>query len=94
VRVVLTSLALTDLDEVERFVARDGPAAAIDTVLRLLAAIELLALHPEAGRPGRVPGTRELVVTSTPYGMPYRVRDNAVEVLRVLHGRRRWPERL
>ncbi len=92
-RLVLTTLALADLDEFERYIARDDPAAAIDTVLRLLAAAELLARHPEAGRAGRVPGTRELVVTSTPYVMPYRVRDNMVEVLRVLHGRRRGPTR-
>ena len=93
-RVVLSNLALADLDEVERYMARDDPGAAIDTVLRLLAAAEILARHPEAGRPGRVPGTRELVVNSTPHVMPYRVRDNLVEVLRVLHGRRRWPAHL
>ncbi len=90
-RVVLSNLALADLDEVERHIARDDPGATIDTVRRLLAAAELLARHPEAGRSGRIPGTRELVVHSTPYVTPYRVRDNLVEVLRALHGRRRWP---
>jgi toxin ParE1/3/4 len=44
------------------------------------------------GRPGRVPGTRELVVSDTPFILPYRVRDSAVEILAVFHGARQWPE--
>jgi toxin ParE1/3/4 len=47
---------------------------------------------PEIGRAGRVPGMRELVVSGTPYIAPYRVRDDAVEIIAVLHGARRWPE--
>ncbi len=43
------------------------------------------------GRAGRVPGTRELVISGTPYIVPYRVRGGAVEVLRVFHAARRWP---
>ena len=46
------------------------------------------------GRPGRVPGTREHMVTGTPYLLPYRVRDGVVEVLRVFHAARKWPEEL
>jgi len=42
---------------------------------------------------GRVPGTRELVVTGTPYIVAYRVRDETVEILRVFHAARKWPER-
>jgi toxin ParE1/3/4 len=45
------------------------------------------------GRPGRVTGTRELVVDGTPYILPYRVRNRVVQILRVLHGARRWPQR-
>ncbi|HET6521471.1 MAG TPA: type II toxin-antitoxin system RelE/ParE family toxin, partial [Geminicoccaceae bacterium] len=52
-----------------------------------------LAQHPESGRPGRVPGTRELVVSGTPYIVPYRVQGNTVQILRVLHGARKWPTR-
>ena len=54
-------------------------------------AVELLATHPASGRIGRVPGTRELVITGTPYIVPYRVRGDAVEILRVFHGARKWP---
>ena len=50
-----------------------------------------LTENPELGRPGRVPGTRELVVLHTPYIIPYRVREDVVEILRIFHGARRWP---
>jgi toxin ParE1/3/4 len=48
---------------------------------------------PNIGRPGRVPGTRELVVSGTPFVTVYRVESNVLWVLRVLHGARRWPDR-
>lgn len=48
--------------------------------------------HSDLGRPGRISGTRELVVTKFPYILPYRVRNNAVEILRVFHTARKWPE--
>jgi toxin ParE1/3/4 len=46
------------------------------------------------GRPGRVPGTREFVIARTPYVVPYRVRGDAIEILRVYHGARLWPAAL
>jgi toxin ParE1/3/4 len=53
-----------------------------------------LAENPHIGRPGRVPGTREFVIDKTPYIVPYRVKDNALQILRIYHGARRWPESL
>lgn len=55
---------------------------------------ERLSNFPSMGRPGRVSGARELVVSGTPYIIPYRVRDEEVEILRVFHGARKWPRRL
>lgn len=43
--------------------------------------------------PGRVPGTRELIEHKTRYIVPYRVRGETVEILRVFHTSRRLPER-
>ena len=54
-------------------------------------AVEILKRFPASGRPGRVAGTRELVVSRTPYIVPYRVRDDTVELLLVLHAARKWP---
>jgi len=56
--------------------------------------VGLLKKNPALGRAGRVAGTRELVVAGTPYVVPYRVRGEAVEILRVFHAARRWPEKL
>lgn len=63
-------------------------------VLAIEQAVQLLASHPAMGRAGRVEGTRELVVTGTPYIIPYRVREDRVEVLRVFHAAGKWPPNL
>ena len=86
------SLALADLDAVAVYIARDSPGAAERMVDTIFAAADRLADYPASGRPGRVLGTRELVVPDTPYILPYRVRGQIVEVMRVLHGSRKWPE--
>jgi toxin ParE1/3/4 len=54
----------------------------------------LLPFNPEAGRKGRVAKTRELVIARTPFVVAYRIKDETIEILRVFHGSRRWPDRL
>jgi toxin ParE1/3/4 len=81
-----------DLSSIEEYISQENPAAAIRTVLRILNAIEGLAMFPDMGRPGRVLGTRELVISGTPYIAVYKVRDYTIWILRVLHGRMRWPK--
>ena len=83
-----------DLDEVEEYIAQDNPDAAIDTVLAIVAAVKQLEEFPGMGRPGRVAGTRELVIDGLPYIVPYRLREKSIEILRVYHAARRWPARL
>lgn len=90
-RLVWRRLAQSDLAAIRRYVAADDPEAARRLVLRLLAATVQLATHSHMGRPGRVPGTRELVVPGTPYILPYRVVGEEVQILRVYHTARRWP---
>jgi plasmid stabilization system protein ParE len=85
--------ALVDLDEEAAFIANEDPAAARMVVQRIVLAVDELREHPGIGRPGRVPGTRELVVPRTRYVVPYRVRGGAVEILRVFHTSRRPPGR-
>ncbi|ETW95415.1 MAG: hypothetical protein ETSY1_30775 [Candidatus Entotheonella factor] len=48
--------------------------------------------HPHLGRVGRVADTRELVITDTPYIVPYMVSEDRIILLRVLHGAQQWPE--
>lgn len=85
--------ALRNLDEEAAHIATDDPAAAQLVVERVLRAVAMLADQRALGRPGRVPGTRELVVPRTRYLVPYRVRGSAVEILRVFHTSRRLPQR-
>ena len=92
-RIVWAAAAREDMTSLRAYIARDNPAAAGRIALRVIEAVEtVLPAHPAAGRPGRVPGTRELVVTGTPFIVPYRLRGGVVEVLRVYHGAQRWPE--
>jgi len=85
--------ALRNLDEEAAFIATDDAGAARLVVRRVLDAVAMLEAHPGLGRPGRVPGTRELVVLRTRYIVPYRVRGKTVEILRVFHTSRRLPKR-
>jgi toxin ParE1/3/4 len=85
-------LALNDLDEAGEFIAQDNPEAASRVLKRIWDAVQMLADHPHAGRAGRVPGTRELVIAGTPFIIPYRVAENTIQILRVLHGKRKWPQ--
>ena len=85
--------ALANVDAEAAFIALYNPAAAARVVDTIARTVELLARNPGLGRPGRVEGTRELVVANTPYLVPYRVRNNAVEILRVFHGARKWPQK-
>lgn len=54
---------------------------------------DLLATQPEMGRPGRVLGTRELIVAETAFLVPYRVRGERLEIVAEFRGRQRWPEK-
>ena len=85
--------ALRNLDDEASHIAADSPDAAQLVVQRALEAVAMLPEQPGMGRPGRVPGTRELVVLKTRYVVPYRVRGQTLEILRVFHTSRRLPER-
>jgi len=93
VRVRWLRTALANLDAEAEYIARDNPAAANQVVATIVEAVERLERFPALGRPGRVTGTRELVVLGTPYIVPYRVRSRVVELLRIFHAARKWPTR-
>jgi toxin ParE1/3/4 len=85
--------AIEDLTSLRAYIAEDDPTASQRVVLHIVHAIEqLLSENPQMGRPGRVPGTREFVIPKTPFVVPYRLRRNVIQILRVYHGARRWPE--
>ncbi len=83
--------ALLNLDEEATYIAQDNPQAAQQVVTRIVHAVELLRHQPGLGRPGRVTGTRELPVANTHCLIPYRVRGQRIEILRVFHTSRKPP---
>src|SRR5437016_5685683 len=84
--------AIQNLNEEAEYIANDNEIASEKVVAAIRAAVQLLADYPALGRPGRIAGTRELVVPGTPYIVPYRIRGNTVHVLRVFHEARKWPK--
>jgi toxin ParE1/3/4 len=90
-RIRWTEKALQYLEAAADYIAEDSPQAAEAFVKRVFSGTMALAQHPEIGRAGRCKGTRELVVTNTPYIVAYRVKGEQIEILRVLHGARKWP---
>jgi toxin ParE1/3/4 len=93
VTIVWSPRAIAHLTQLRAYIARDNPNAANRIGATLLEAVERLAERPGLGRPGRVTGTRELIVTGTRYVIPYRVRGDRLEVIAVFHSRQRWPLR-
>jgi len=91
VRVRWLAIARADLLAIAEYVAQRNPAAASALEQAIRQQVGRLADYPRSGRPGRVEGTRELVVSGTPYIVAYRVMGDVVTVLRVLHGARQWP---
>jgi len=93
VKVEWRPLARQDLDETLAYVADDNPDAANRLQDEIERQVEMLAKMPEMGRPGRRRGTRELVIAGTRYIAAYRLTQNRLEILRLLHGARHWPSR-
>ena len=93
-KVIWFKRAILDLISVRDYITQDNPQAAQLVVQRIKDKVSLLREQPGIGRPGRVPNTKELLVDQTPFILPYRVRDNKIEILRVLHTSRRWPEKI
>ncbi len=85
--------ALQNLDAEAAHIATDSPKIAGEFVTHIANNVAMLVQHPQIGRPGRVSGTRELVVTRFSYIIPYRVREGKIEILRVFHTARKWPDK-
>lgn len=85
--------AIANRDAQIDYIAQDSPKAAIEQGDRIEDQVGQLIEHPEMGRPGRKKGTRELVISRTPFIVVYRVKPRAkrIELMRVLHGAQQWP---
>ena len=86
--------AIDDRTAIFDYIEADSPDAAVMIDDRIEAAAEKLEQFPEMGRPGRIEGTRELVIPGTPYIAAYCIKKSTVRILRILHGAQRWPEEM
>ena len=86
--------AVEDRSAIFDFIEVDSFHAAVLVDDRIRAHVEMLKGFPEMGRPGRIAGTRELVIDRTPYIAAYRVLEGTIQILRILHGSQQWPEEL
>jgi len=86
-----TKLAQEDLECIQKYICDDNPTIAKKVILHIIDKVEtMIPTNPSVGRPGRVLGTRELIIAKYPYTVPYRVKGNEVHSLRVLHASRKW----
>jgi len=90
-QIVWLRTALKNLDELAEYIAQDNPVAAAKMVTEIMQQIEVLKTQPALGRPGRVVGTRELVISNTCFLVPYRIKNNQVQILRVFHTSQKPP---
>ena len=93
-KVLWSRRAIRHLASLRERIEKDSERSASLVAGRIVGSVELLRSHPEMGRPGRLVGTRELVVPETPYVIPYRVRRERIELIAVFHGRQKWPTKL
>lgn len=91
--IVWTEQAVRHLDQAHDYIALNNTEdIAASIVLRIVTHIEQLSTFPMSGRPGRVPGTRELVIANTPFIAAYAIDKARIVILAVYHGAQRWPE--
>ncbi|MGH2458091.1 MAG: type II toxin-antitoxin system RelE/ParE family toxin [Chloroflexota bacterium] len=90
-RILWSAPARRDLRAQVFYVAERSPDAARRLQATIRQGVEALTDYPNRGRPGRYEGTRELVITGTPYVVIYRIKEASIRILRVLHGAQEWP---
>jgi toxin ParE1/3/4 len=84
--------ALTDLDAIQDYIARDNPVAAYELTSAIFHRTEtLLPVSPMMGRAGRTPDTREWILPEIPYIVVYRLTQH-IEILAIMHTAKQWPQ--
>ena len=91
--IVWRASALNDLEAIREFIIQENPTAAARILDAICVAIDRLGRHPGLGRAGRVEGTKELIISNAPYIVAYRVVENQVRILAIVHTSRQWPRR-
>jgi len=94
-KIVWTKRAEQNLRAAYQYWLNEKSERAADVMLeRILSTVELLEHNPEIGRSGRVITTRELILKPLPFVLAYRASPGKIEIVALLHGARKWPERM
>jgi plasmid stabilization system protein ParE len=88
-----TQKALDNLEDAVEYIAADNPSVASGVAQKIWDTAQLLVDQPGMGRPGRVSGTRELIITGLPYILPYIEKEGFVFILRVVPTSMKWPQK-
>jgi toxin ParE1/3/4 len=88
-----TDEATRQLDQAHDYIALSNSEEVAERITtQIIAAIQQLAVFPMSGRSGRVQGTRELVISNTPFIAAYALDHHRIVILAIYHGAQRWPE--
>lgn len=88
-----THKALDNLEDAVEYIAADNPTAASEVAQKIWDTAQLLEEQPGMARPGRISGTRELIITGLPYILPYIEKEGVIFILRVMHTSMKWPQK-
>jgi toxin ParE1/3/4 len=83
--------ASADFTAIIQYIHQENPTASRRVAERISGTLNQLKAFPHLGRPGRLEGTREMVFSPLPFVVVYRVKEEIVEIARVLHGAQQWP---
>jgi addiction module RelE/StbE family toxin len=87
-----TEQASAQLDQAHRYIAlSNSENVATRITMQILSSVETLGSFPMSGRPGRVQGTRELVIPNTPFVAAYAIERTRIVILALYHGAQKWP---
>jgi toxin ParE1/3/4 len=90
-----TEQATRQLDQAYDYIALSNSEEVADQItMQIVTSVQQLDAFPMSGRSGRVPGTRELVISNTPFIAAYAIDHARIVILALYHGAQRWPEAL
>ena len=88
-----TEQATLQLDQAHDYIALSNSEEVADQItMQIVTCVQQLATFPMSGRLGRIPGTRELVISNTPFIAAYAIDQDRIVILAVYHGAQQWPE--
>jgi len=88
-----TAQATQQLDQAHDYITlSNNKEVAARITTQIVTGVQQLAAFPTSGKAGRVPGTRELVISTTPFSAAYAMDKADIVILAIYHGAQRWPE--